>query len=375
MNKKNSIWKPSYAINADIARALMEIEAAKAVVETTPLSPAVEAELRHNARVRSTHYSTRIEGNRLTLKEAEQVIAGRKTYFHGRERDVREVRNYWDALLKVEDWAAQKGELSEDLIKRLHALVEKGKRAKPTPYRDGQNVIRDSASGATVYMPPEAKDVPGLMAEMVRWARQAQKEHIPVAIIAALAHYQFVTIHPFYDGNGRTARLLATFILQRDGYGLHGFFSMEEHHARDLTQYYKSLAVGKHHNYYMGRAEVDLTSWVEYFVSLLAKVFTQAKDEALTLAKKGVPAEPQKLRRLDRRARMVLALFAKKERITAQDVAQVLGLSTRMARFLMKEWVEDGWLVVEDTANRSRAYSLSRHYRSLAGIPSYGKTA
>jgi len=277
------------------------------------------------------------------------------------------VRNYWDALLKVEDWAAKKGELSEDLIKRLHALVEKGKRAKPTPYRDGQNVIRDSASGAIVYVPPESKDVPSLMAEMVRWVHQAQKEHIPVAIIAALTHYQFVTIHPFYDGNGRTARLLVTFILQRDGYGLHGFFSMEEHHARDLTHYYKSLAVGKHHNYYMGRAEVDLTSWVSYFVSLLAKVFTQAKDEALTLAKKGVPAEPEKLRQLDHRARMVLALFAKKERITTQDAAQILGLSTRMARFLMKKWVEDGWLVVEDTANRSRAYSLSEIYRKFVG--------
>lgn len=367
MNKKSSIWKPDYTINADIARALMEIEAARAVVEITPLSPAVEAELRHKARVRSTHYSTRIEGNRLTIKEAEQVIAGKKTDFHGRERDVKEVRNYWDALLKAEDWAVRKVELSEDLIKRLHALVEKGKRAKPTPYRDGQNVIRDSASGAIVYMPPEAKDVPKLMTEMVRWVRQAQKEHIPVAIIAALAHYQFVTIHPYYDGNGRTARLLATFILQREGYGLHGFFSMEEHHARDLTHYYKSLSVGKHHNYYMGRAEVDLTLWVAYFVSLLAKVFTQAKDEALMLAKKGVPAEPEKLRRLDHRARMVLALFAGKERITAQDTAQVLGLSTRMSRFLIKEWVEDGWLVVEDTANRSRTYGLSEIYRQFVG--------
>ena len=367
MNKKNSVWKPIYTISSEIAKALMEVEASRAVVEATPLSPAVEAELRHKARVRSTHYSTSIEGNRLTLKEAEQVIAGKKTHFHGRERDVREVRNYWDALLKVEDWAAKKIELSEDLVKRLHALVEKGKRAKPTPYRDGQNVIRDSASGAVVYMPPEAKDVPALMAEMIRWVHQAQKSNVPIPIIAALAHYQFVTIHPYYDGNGRTARLLATFILQRDGYGLHGFFSMEEHHARDLNRYYKSLAVGKHHNYYMGRAEVDLTSWVAYFVALLAKVFKQAKDEALTLAKKGVPAEPQKLRQLDHRARMVLALFAKKERITAQDAAQVLGLSTRMARFLMIKWVEDGWLVVKDTANRSRAYSLSETYRKFVG--------
>ena len=64
------IWKPLYQLDSAIVRALMDIEAVKTVIEKTPLSPAVQAELRHKARVRSTHYSTRIEGNRLTLKEA-----------------------------------------------------------------------------------------------------------------------------------------------------------------------------------------------------------------------------------------------------------------------------------------------------------------
>ena len=369
MNTKQGKWKPVYAISPKIARALMEIEAAKAVVESTPLSPAVESELRHKARVRSTHYSTRIEGNKLTLKEAQEVIEKKKAHFHGRERDVSEVRNYWDALLKVEDWASQKVELSEDLIKRFHALVEKGKRAKPTPYRSGQNVIRDSVSGGIVYLPPEAKDVPRLMAAMVHWARSAQKEGIPVPIVAALVHYQFVTIHPYYDGNGRTARLLATFILQRSDYGLHGFFSMEEHHAKDLAGYYHSLATHQHHNYYHGRAGADLTSWVEYFVVLCARVFTQAKEEAVKYAEKGIPAEPEKLRLLDRRARAVLSLFARKDAITAQDASVALGLSSRMVRILLKKWTQDGWLVVADASNRGRSYVLSEIYRQFIGSP------
>jgi Fic family protein len=366
MTNKISLWKPIYVISPAVARALMDIQAAKAVVENMPLSSAIEAELRHKARIRSTHYSTRIEGNRLTLKEAEQVIEEKKS-FHGRERDVQEVRNYWDALLKVEDWAANRIEFSEDLIKRLHAIVDRGKRAKPTSYRDGQNVIRDSHSGGIVYLPPDAKDVGRLMAEMVRWVHKAEKEGVPVPIIAALVHYQFVTIHPYYDGNGRTSRLLATFILQRDGYGLHGFFSMEEHHARDLASYYASLVVHKHHNYYEGRAQADLTGWVEYFAALLSKVFTQAKDEAVKYAQKGVPQEPQELRQLDHRARIVLSLFAKKDRIVAKDVAQTLGLSTRMVRLLLQKWVKDGWLMVSSTANRSRAYSLSEIYRQFIG--------
>ena len=72
--KPESIWKPLYTISPTIAQGLMAIEASKAVVENTPLSPAVEAELRYKARVRSTHYSTRIEGNRLTLKEAQDAV-------------------------------------------------------------------------------------------------------------------------------------------------------------------------------------------------------------------------------------------------------------------------------------------------------------
>ena len=368
-------WTPTYTITPAIARGLMTIEAAKAVVSEIPIPPAVEAELRRRARIRSTHYSTRIEGNRLTLAEAEQVIEGRQAEFHGRERDVGEVQNYWNALLRVEEWAAKRLTLTEDMIQRLHALVERGSRAKPTPYRDGQNVIRDSSTGAIVFLPPEAKGVPALMAQMVAWAKQAEKDGIPVPLIAALVHYQFVTIHPYYDGNGRTARLIATFLLHRGGYGLNGFFSLEEHHARDLDGYYQALVTHPHHNYYEGRAEADLTGWVEYFIRLTSRVFELAKDEALRSAREGLPTEPEELRKLDRRARMVLGLFAKQETITAADVAKLLGLSDRQVRDLIRGWVMAGWLVVADPAKRSRAYVLSAEYRrSFGGLTAVSET-
>src|SRR5262245_21682399 len=158
-------WRPRYTLTPAIARHLMEIEAARAVVEQITLPPAVQSELRRQARVRSTHYSTRIEGNRLTLAEAEKVVEGKKIPLYGRERDAGEVRSYWKALLRVEEWAERGDELTEERIQRLHALVEG--RARPTPYRDGQNSIRDSETGALVYLPPEAKDVLALMSGLV----------------------------------------------------------------------------------------------------------------------------------------------------------------------------------------------------------------
>jgi len=295
------MWHPRYRLSPAVVRCLLDVETARAVVDHTPVPPGAAEELRRQARLRSTHYSTRIEGNRLTLAKAEAVIEGGRVRFHCRERDVHEVKSYWHALLRIEEWAAKGMPLTEDLIRRLHGLVERGPRAKPTPYRDGQNVIRDSETGALVYLPPEARDVPDLMAALVDWVEGAEARALPVPVVAGLAHYQLVTIHPYFDGNGRTGRLLATFLLHRGGYGLNGFFSLEEHHARDLAAYYNSLATHPHHNYYEGREEVDLTPWLEYFLQTLATVFTAAKNEALGAASRGIVVQPDAFRRLDPR--------------------------------------------------------------------------
>ena len=101
-------WSPRFTLTPAIARGLMQIEAARALVDHTPLSPAAEAELRAHARVRAAHYSTFIEGNRLTLGRGKGGHRRRQAEIAGRERDVSEVRNYWNALLRVEEWARRK---------------------------------------------------------------------------------------------------------------------------------------------------------------------------------------------------------------------------------------------------------------------------
>jgi Fic family protein len=368
MRKKNgSVWKPRYELTPSIVRALMEIEGARAVVDQLHLPPAAQAELRRRARLRSTHYSTRIEGNRLTLVETETVVEKKAATFQGRERDVREVRNYWNALLRVEQWAKEKRPLTQDLIQQLHALVEKGLRTKPSPYRDGQNSIRDVASGALVYLPPEALDVPVLMGALVAWTQNAVKQKLPPPLVAALVHYQFVTIHPYFDGNGRTARLLATFLLQRDGYGLNGYFSLEEYHARDLSGYYNALQTHPHHNYYEGRADSDITSWLEYFTNLLARVFTDAEAEARHFASNRQRQKSFAPRLSDPRSLRVIELFVAHQQITSRDVAQALGLSERMARVLLTQWVQEDWLEISEPSNRKRAYRLAVKYRQFVG--------
>ena len=132
----------------------MAIEASRVAVDRLPVTPQMIASLRESARLLTTHYSTQIEGNRLTLPQVEEVIAGGGG-FPGRERDEREVQNYYKAADEIESLAALKRKLTEKDIQTIHGLAFEGKK-RPTPYRDGQNVIRNSASGAITYLPPEA---------------------------------------------------------------------------------------------------------------------------------------------------------------------------------------------------------------------------
>jgi len=98
-------------------------------------------------------------------------------------------------------------------------------RDKPSAYRTAQNVIRDSSSGSIVYLPPEAPDVPELMQSLVDWINSELSDgELPAPIVAALAHYQFATIHPYLDGNGRTARLWVNCLASR--YGLPPFLRL-----------------------------------------------------------------------------------------------------------------------------------------------------
>lgn len=352
-----------FSFTPSIVRHLQSIERVRELVRLTILPPVIAEQLRIRAHIRSTHYSTRIEGNRLTLKETEQVIQQGRL-FPGRERDVREVERYYLALQQVEKWVEGKQKITETRIRKLHALLFSGRRAKPTPYRDGQNVIRTS-SGEIVYMPPEAEDVPGLMKEMVDWIHQSAPD-FPVPVIAGMAHYQFVTIHPFYDGNGRAARTLTTWILHQGGYDLGKFYSLEEFYTEDLNGYYDALVTHPHHNYYFGRNEADITPWLEYFLKGMAVVFERVAEEVESKSSDTVDDDKVKLLRpLDHRARRVLGLFSDQGYIQSSDVSNLLGISSRQARDLLRDWVNQGWLEIADPSRRGRKYKLSNKYRNL----------
>lgn len=356
--------KPTYLITPTLANLLMRIEAAKENVASLPLTPTVLSSLRESARLYTTHYSTMIEGNRLEPEQIRQVIE-HKGHFPGRERDEQEVMGYYAALAQLEQYVAQRQPLTENLIQTLHALVMSNGRVQgvPTPYRDGQNVIRDGATGRIVYMPPEAKDVPALMERLVFWIRE--QEGVPVPIVAAIAHYQFATIHPYYDGNGRTARLLTTFILHRGGYDLKGLYSLEEYYAKNLFAYYTALTVGPSHNYYMGRAEADITGWVEYFCTGMAIACEHVIQHMTRAQMQGDKDHSVMLRTLDPKQRRALELFKNYDVVRSSQIGQLFGYKPRTSSALCASWVDMGFLEIVDQSKKARSYRLAAHYRCL----------
>ncbi len=353
------MFNPRFTISSVLANKLVRIENLASELRHASITPTILAGLRETARIQTVHYSTQIEGNLLTLAEVRTVLDEDASPV-GRERDEAEVRGYFTALNQVAEWTDADFPISEERLKRLHALVMAGGRqtSKRTPYRQEQNRVQEAGSGRIIYMPPEPQDVPGLMTDLIDWLNSDDAAELPGPVTAGLLHYQFVTIHPYIDGNGRTARLLASWQMHRVGYGLGGIYSLEEHYARNLSAYYASMALGPSHNYYFGREDADLTPWIEYFVDGVLKSFFAVADHT----RKATEADEATVKPaiyLDRRKRELLAHCKGSVLIKSTDLANLFGLGDRAARNLAAKWVEEGFLEIENPSKKARLYRIT----------------
>jgi Fic family protein len=353
------MFEPIYSITPLITKALMAIEADRQSIGNLPIDVEMLRGLRESARLAATHFSTQIEGNRLTQVQVADVVKGAK--FPGRERDEKEVKDYYQALEEVERLASdKKSPISISNIQHIHALVM-GSGAKAALFRNEQNVIKNSETGGIVYMPPAAKDVPALMADLVGWVNaQFASGELPAPLVAAIVHYQFATVHPYYDGNGRTARLLTTLVLHHAGYGLKGLYSLEEYYATNLSAYYEALTVGPSHNYYLGRAESDITGFVSFFCLGMADAFAKVRVHAARAAARGATDQMPTLAMLDRRQRILLELFQKQGTATAAEIAAYIGMRHGSVLPICRKWVAAGFLEIADSSKKNRAYRLGK---------------
>jgi Fic family protein len=285
------MFTPNFNITNKILKYMGIIEAAKEVIENAPLVPAWEARFREDALVRTVHHGTHIEGNELSLSEAERLLAGAKIV--GRERDIQEVLNYRNVLKFIEEY--DKKEVSEETLKHIHELTVH--RILPDDatgaYRKTQVVVKNSQTGEVTFRPPPAIEVPFLLSSFLQWLSDSTVDDIHTVLKAGIAHYEVVRIHPFLDGNGRVARAIATLVLTKAGYDIKRFFSLEEYYDREPVSYYEALQN-------VAKMSGNLTPWLEYFTEGLAIELTRIKDKVKSLStdlklKKSLGGQPLSL--------------------------------------------------------------------------------
>lgn len=238
-------------------------EARSALDPYTQLPNEYTGELRRHALAQTVHYSTQIEGNTLTLEQVESLLAGE--IVKAPQEQVREALNYRESMNYVQTLIMDHNHvITEDVIRTIHYMISNSLPGNYAAgrYRTEQNYVVDRATTRRLFLPPPPEDVNDLMREFVEWVNS--ETAYPFPIKAALAHLNFVAIHPFLDGNGRAARVLDSLIMYSAGFKSQELVSLEAYFGRDNQGYYQALAasLGPHF-----APPMDATTWVEYYLN------------------------------------------------------------------------------------------------------------
>lgn len=230
-----------YETTEAIATGVRRLEELRAQLDAQgPLPRIWLGRTRRDLEAEATAASTIMEGVAVTVDEARRILAGDRPTGVSPE-DIDLVDGYRDAMRFVLARAdAEWFQWQSELVISLHHLVLGGSYAKGAGrFRESQNWLTNRAGGAQVYLPPAAEKVPPLVDNLMAWL-QATDE--PGPVVAALAHVSVAGIHPFSDGNGRTARIVASLAMYRSGFRLPQFTSLEEWWGRHLEDYYSAFA-------------------------------------------------------------------------------------------------------------------------------------
>jgi Fic family protein len=288
-------FAPRFTITHSITAALTAIERARGFLEAATLSEQWIERMSARALLLEAHHTTHIEGTELTLDEAARLWAG-ETVAGAKRDDVRELLNYRDAFNLVSDYLGSGEPITEGLVREIHQRLVKdvrGGAAQPGSYRTIQNFVANSRTREVIYTPPPPVEVPPLMRELVEWLRADTDIH-PV-LVAGIAQFQLVHIHPFVDGNGRASRLLSTLCLYRSGYDFKRLFTLSEFYDRDRSAFYAALQRVREQG-------MDLTRWLEFFVAGLAAQMEEVKARGTAAIRRDILVREHRLNERQGRA-------------------------------------------------------------------------
>ena len=343
----------------DILKKICTIEENRVSLKSREMPVITKNRLRKNSKKKSSYASNKIEGNPLTQAQADEVIE-RDAHKHFLKPE-QEIRNYFLALNLLEDKVKNKVPFSSALILEVQAMVEKGASKEKIGLRGEMPpgvlfAVYDSETGVPEYIPPEYTEIPALLEELVNYVNTTDDHPL---IVAAVVHYQLVTIHPFEDGNGRTARLMSGYVLDLNGYGFNGIGSLEEYFAYDPDEYYSSLQMGLPALYYSGRENPPHPEiWFNYFLRMV-ELYSKRVYELTTSSNDDVLNGS--LSHLNAKEKALLAYLVNTHtfEFTPIEISKQLGVTNKTIINRCAQLASNGFLIPNIVKERVRSYSLS----------------
>lgn len=300
--------------------------------------------------------SSRIEGTQTNIDEA---LIAEKDIAPEKRDDQQEVKNYIAAMNNaIEELNTLP--LSNRLIKNTHKILlssVRGEHKSPGEFRQSQNWIGGASLADAVFIPPAHHELPELLSDLELFLHNDAIK-VPHLIRIAIAHYQFETIHPFLDGNGRIGRLLITLYFVSSGILAKPLLYLSDFFEKNKSLYYDNLT--------LVRSKNDLGQWLRFF---LTGVIQTAENSVLTLEKivhLKASIEKEKLLHLGKRTKTGHEFFGQlftKPRVTVKDVQDMTGLSTKAANDLVQAFVDLDILVESTGYQRNRVFDFADYLR------------
>ncbi len=328
-------FTPNYRLTDNIVNYIAGITADREAILRSPILPAIEDNLRKEALLSRTHSSTAIEGNPLSYEQVKVIVDKGKIV--ARPKDRQEIENYVKALQFLDKIARHK-EITPAVILNIQRLTSRKILPKKDSgkYRDRMVYVVDKF-GRTVFTPPLAASVPGLVAGLAAWLNGVPSHKIHPVLVAGMAHYELVRIHPFIDGNGRTARALATLVLYQRGFDIKHFFALDDYYNHDREAYYAALQ-------YVDPNTRDLTQWLGYFVEGVAAQMNKLRKKVESLAHEPVFKKMKGRIILKERQWKLLEYLKEKGRASNLEYQKLADISREMAKRDLALLVKEGVL-------------------------------
>ena len=340
-------FSPVFSFTQPIVNHLVRIAASREIVLHARLVPKWEVSLRRDQILRAAHASTAIEGNPLSLEEVSRLAEGREVMASRKAKA--EVLNYLTVLEHIDTYH-KKGIIRTEEILTLHRDITKGTLEDPSTegrYRTVPVVVGNRITGEVVYTAPPPEEVSLLMDRFLGWLNGQETGEANPVLVAGIAHYEMVRIHPFIDGNGRVSRALATLILFLREFDIKRFFTLDDYYDSDRNAYYRAL---KEEN----DAYPDLTPWLGYFTEGVSISLHRVQERVLQLSRdehlKGLEGQ---IALTDRQMKIIDHLHRNRS-ITTGDCTKMFRISRQAALKELGKLVEHNLIVLQGKGRGSR---------------------